>query len=111
MKRICYKIGISMICTFLVMICFCSYLNAGVIDTSETNNLYAKDRKLVLTSDGKLVAFYCKGSTSSGPLYYSISSDGGSSWSVATLIGGGNAFANQSSVWKDNLDNIYVVYV
>ncbi|MFH1823904.1 MAG: IPT/TIG domain-containing protein, partial [Candidatus Firestonebacteria bacterium] len=86
-----------------------------VIDTTNTTDTVfaaAKDRRLVLTSDGKIVAFYTKGggTDAPGPLYYSISSDNGSTWSSATLIGGTNWDAYRSSVWKDSSDHIYVVY-
>ncbi|MFH1824863.1 MAG: IPT/TIG domain-containing protein [Candidatus Firestonebacteria bacterium] len=102
---------------FLILsaLCIPLCLNANDIATIENNIRKAKDRKLVLTSDGKIVAFYCKGSTSGGPLYCRISSDGGVTWlpsepSEGTLIGGTNWDAYRSSVWKDSSDHIYVVY-
>ena len=75
-----------------------------------------KDRKMVLSSDGKIALFYNKGASDSGQLYYITSEDGGATWSSAVSIGGSSYTSPNSSVWKDTLnpdpskrDDIFIV--
>ncbi|MFH1074160.1 MAG: IPT/TIG domain-containing protein [Candidatus Firestonebacteria bacterium] len=95
--------------SILILMLIPLYLKGADIATTTTDSSYANpnDRKLVITSDGKLVAFYYVASTG---VYYSISSDAGATWSSATLIGGGSATSRFYSVWKDSSDKIYIVY-
>jgi hypothetical protein len=83
---------------------------ADIVTNLGNNSRATKDRKLVLTSDGKLVAFYSKDSTG-GVLCYKISEDAGATWGPEVVIDGSDWSSSwKSSVWKMNNNDIYVVY-
>ena len=96
-----------------------SYLAAGTGVASVTNSNTLpplQEKKIILNSDGKIVAFYQQGDSNGGPFCYSVSSDGGSTFGTCYTIGGttgvyASSVGMYGTAYKDpSSDNIYTLY-